>query len=333
MATNQPGLEPAASHAYPGIEVQPHSAQQQYSYPGSFDEETRQKTFAAQQPSYPAQQQPLPVQQHAYPGYQSEKGTTAYAPTTVPSAFGDDRPPRKRKILGLSVPVFWCLLIALILVLAGGIGGGIGGGLAAQQRPISEKDNVNNGTSADNVTAGSGATGTPTTTTKPTGPISYTSSTVIPTKLPLFEPSLIPTDGGCPTINGSRYTPPDNAGAGEKGAGITLQGQTAAQSFVRLCNTNYSGFKKANPGMVDLLEFFAKTFDSCMTACAEYNRQYQESAKADAKPEGWCKAVSQSLVPGGKCYLKSKDANPPVNTTELFKETLGSTSALLVEGI
>ncbi|KAK8039895.1 hypothetical protein PG993_008306 [Apiospora rasikravindrae] len=46
--------------------------------------------------------------------------------TTVPTA--DDH----RRVLGLRVPVFWGVLIALILLVAGGIGGGIGGGLATQ---------------------------------------------------------------------------------------------------------------------------------------------------------------------------------------------------------
>ncbi|KAK8863334.1 hypothetical protein PGQ11_009569 [Apiospora arundinis] len=328
MATNQPGLEPAASHAYPGIEVQSQShAPQQYAYPGSINEDT--------QPSYPAQQ-------HAYTGYQAEKGTTTYAPTgyapTARSAVGDDVPPRRerRRILGLTVPVFWCLLIALILILAAGIGGGIGGGMAAGRQRNSESDSSKenkdgNTNTADNASA---AAATSTGTGKPTGTISYTSSTVIPTKLPLYQPKMTPTDGGCPSINGSRYTPPDGAVAGESAArGIILQGQTSAQSFVRLCNTNFSGFRKANPGMVDLLEFFAETFDACMTACAEYNRQYQEHEQANTSPEGWCKAVSLSRIPGGKCYLKSKDANSPTNTTDSYKEQDGSTSALLVEGV
>lgn len=39
----------------------------------------------------------------------------------------------KRRILGLTVPVFWGLVTALVIVLAAGVAGGVAGGLSAQQ--------------------------------------------------------------------------------------------------------------------------------------------------------------------------------------------------------
>lgn len=43
----------------------------------------------------------------------------------------------RRRILGLSVPVFWALIVTLVVVLAAGIGGGVGGGLSAQRKSAS----------------------------------------------------------------------------------------------------------------------------------------------------------------------------------------------------
>ncbi len=43
----------------------------------------------------------------------------------------------KTKVLGLSVPVFWALIVTLFIVLAAGIGGGVGGGLSAQRKSAS----------------------------------------------------------------------------------------------------------------------------------------------------------------------------------------------------
>jgi hypothetical protein len=56
-------------------------------------------------------------------GYETGGGSTSQA---VPI-------PEKRRVLGLSVPVFWGIVILLVLVLAGGIGGGVAGGLATQK--------------------------------------------------------------------------------------------------------------------------------------------------------------------------------------------------------
>jgi hypothetical protein len=39
----------------------------------------------------------------------------------------------KRSILGLSVLVFWGLVVLLVVLLAGGIGGGVGAGLASRK--------------------------------------------------------------------------------------------------------------------------------------------------------------------------------------------------------
>ncbi|KAK8134818.1 hypothetical protein PG984_006830 [Apiospora sp. TS-2023a] len=84
-----------------------------------------------------------------------------------------------------------------------------------------------------------------------------------------------------------------------------------AQTFQQLCNTNYSDFNGTNPGMRDLLSVFTRTFDECMTLCAQYNRQYQQhqiDEKAYIKPEGYCRAVSMNKYPIdlGDCVFRAR---------------------------
>jgi hypothetical protein len=39
-----------------------------------------------------------------------------------------------RRILGLSVRMFWLMVAVIVIVIAGGVGGGVAGGLAAQKK-------------------------------------------------------------------------------------------------------------------------------------------------------------------------------------------------------
>lgn len=237
---HEPGMEVLTSLADPGIEV--------HSYPAQVHTQTG---------DIHGQQQ----QQWVYP----QSGPPKPEETNAQLTPGEGH----RRILGLKVPVFWGLLVALVIVVAGAIGGGVGAGLATQ------------GHDRDNAAA---PTATP---TKVTGAAATT-------LLPLWEPDLIPRDDGCPKINMQNYTPLDPAA---NGTGITLQGKKEAQTFQQLCNTNYSDFNGTNPGMHDLLSVFTKTFGECMTLCAEYNRQYQQhaiDAKIEGKAEGYCRAVSMN---------------------------------------
>ncbi|KAK8086206.1 hypothetical protein PG994_001180 [Apiospora phragmitis] len=231
-------MEPVASHAYPGLEVQLDPA-----------------------PEY-ARFGHAPLQSAEPVSEWKETPTAHAAPTT-------DDPTRKRKILGLTVPVFWTLLVVLVIVLAGAIGGGVGGGLAAQQP------------------ASSSAAATPTTTLQPgeeqpTGSGTATATTAIP----IMQPSLIPRDGGCPGINGSPYV-----------SRITLRGQKVAQTFHQRCNTNYAETEE-NPGLRDLYSAFATSFDQCMTWCAQYNEQLQQQAenKDVSGGQGWCTVVAVAKI-------------------------------------
>lgn len=72
---------------------------------------------------------------HAYPQPQSSGNFHSHTSSAV--EHRDDAYPQqsqRKKLLGLSVPVFWTVVIGLTILLAGAIGGGIGGGLAASRR-------------------------------------------------------------------------------------------------------------------------------------------------------------------------------------------------------
>ncbi|KAK7978581.1 hypothetical protein PG988_006071 [Apiospora saccharicola] len=259
---HQSGMEPLTSLADPGMEVHSYPAQA-YTQTGDIH-----------------RQQQL-QQQWVHPQSASLKPEETNAPS-IP----DDR---HRRILGLKAPVFWCLLVILVIIVAGGIGGGVGAGLATQGH---NRDNNSNSNSSNN-----NGSNTATPTSKTVGAAA--------TLLPLWEPDLTPRDDGCPKIDTQNYTPRDPAA--NNGTGITLQGQSEAQTFQQLCNTNYSDFNGTNPGMRDLLSVFTKTFDECMTLCAQYNRQYQQhqiDEKADIKPEGYCRAVSMNKY-------RKLDQDPP----------------------
>ncbi|KAK8134822.1 hypothetical protein PG984_006834 [Apiospora sp. TS-2023a] len=176
----------------------------------------------------------------------------------------------RRRILGLTVPVFWSLIIALALIMAGAIGGGLGGGLSARR----------------------GATIPETPTQQPTN-----SGGTATTLLPIVIPTIIPKDRCSSNINGTTYTPLEKANNGTGAmAGITLQGQASPQTFLQLCNTDFPD-RDSDPGVHDLLSFFAATFEDCMLSCALYNRQFQQNeiettGYSDPGGEWYCIGVS-----------------------------------------
>ncbi|KAK7949083.1 uncharacterized protein PG986_009969 [Apiospora aurea] len=246
---HQPGLEPSASHPYSGIEFQ----------------------------SDPA---------HAYTQPHNAQQQWAQVPSASLTA-GEKNGPistadnHNRRVLGLRVPVFWGLLVALILIVAGAIGGGIGGriggGLATQEHNNNGNQD-SSGSTRPASDAGDAASKPPA--QKPT-----TTEGTITITLPIVQPWATPVDGGCPRINGTRYTP-QQAANGTVGA-ITLQGQTTAQSFIQLCDTNFPE-GESDPGVHDIAVFDTATFEQCMTLCADWNRQHGET--------GYCMAATIAKI-------------------------------------
>ncbi|KAK6844245.1 hypothetical protein PG995_014355 [Apiospora arundinis] len=153
--------------------------------------------------------------------------------------------------------------------------------------------------------------------------------------LPIVQPWTVPQDGGCPSINGTLFTPKRvaNSTATEN---ITLQGQVAAQTFVQLCETDFPE-GDTNPGLHDLYTLYVTTFEECMTTCAEYNRQFQQlqiktRGRNNTGEDWYCLAASIVKEVGGRCYLKSKNDRSFKNET--WRLTPNQfTSGLLIEGI
>lgn len=102
--------------------------------------------------------------------------------------------------------------------------------------------------------------------------------------------SPIPTDGGCPKIDGTDYTPTDG-----KGKEIPLGADKVVQTFVRHCETNWpAGGEYGNPRVHDIMKFYVPSLEDCITACASYNRNYEENiARGIGHYEGGlCRAVT-----------------------------------------
>ncbi|KAK1993351.1 hypothetical protein LX36DRAFT_714654 [Colletotrichum falcatum] len=210
-------------------------------------------------------------------------------------------PLQRRRILGLTVPVFWSLVVALVFILAGGMAGGVAGGLAAQKansssaaaaaaapspsgtaavvsQPVSTASGAGSGSGSPASTATSSASSPP-----PTG--------VLPA----------PTDDGCPSINQTSYTPTDAAGDPVK------VGAASAQVFRQLCEVNYpSGAEYGNPDLYDILKVYVPTFRDCMNLCAAYNQAYNSNlASGNVASGGYCRSVAMIKLPGEYCYLKN----------------------------
>ncbi|KAK8036910.1 hypothetical protein PG991_001224 [Apiospora marii] len=191
----------------------------------------------------------------------------------------------RRRILGLTVPVFWSLLIALVLVVAGAIGGG----LAAQGR--TGNNNSTTEPSGPGNLSSSGTAGEATATPKSLTPQPTDESASVTILMPMVQVSAVPLTAGAPRSTG-------RATASAAAAGITLQGQMSPQAFVQLCNTN---FPEGSAGVRDLVSFFTPTFEQCMNSCAQYNSQYQQILLGSKRGQrvstndgksGFCTAVS-----------------------------------------
>ncbi|KAI1803744.1 hypothetical protein F4811DRAFT_316395 [Daldinia bambusicola] len=199
------------------------------------------------------------------------------APLSAVTAPEEHSREKRRRILGLTVPVFWTVVIVIVIVLAAAIGGGIGGGLTAQQK--------------SNTSAESDTTNTPQPSPTSTSPAS--AATTTPANGPL------PSDGGCPLINGQTYTP-----YAVDGKAIPLAQGLEGQQFRQQCYTNYvaSGTSQTH----DILRIFMPTLENCMMACAEYNSAYYANlANGTGVGGGFCVAVTIVKVEAGFCYLKN----------------------------
>ncbi|OTA99469.1 hypothetical protein M426DRAFT_256372 [Hypoxylon sp. CI-4A] len=214
----------------------------------------------------------------------SSSKEAANAPISAGTALEDTGKAEKGRILGLTVPLFWTLLVILVIILAGAIGGGIGGGLNAQQ-----KDNVNAAAAASSST----------TNALQTSPSASPSPSPSPTA-PLSGP--LPSDSGCPLIDGKTYTP-----YAVDGNSIPLQQGSVPQEFRQQCYTNYVASSAAQTH--NILRIFMPTLENCMMTCAEYNSAYRSNLENGVDVGGgYCVAVTIEKINAGFCYLKNGTA-------------------------
>ncbi|KAH9883393.1 hypothetical protein F4778DRAFT_407915 [Xylariomycetidae sp. FL2044] len=202
----------------------------------------------------------------------------------------------KHRILGLTTPVFWAVIAAIVVILAAAVGGGVGAGLAAQQKSTASSSRAGAPTST---TPADSTTTTTTTTTSPPG-----TATTVAANGP------VPTDGGCPLIDGQRYTP-----YAVDGKPIPLgAGLVEGQQFEQQCYTNYAASSAAETH--DILRIFMPDLETCMMTCAEYNSAYRAGLQGNAGVGGgYCVAVSLTKQEAGFCRLKNGTA---------LNDTLGS---------
>ncbi|KAI1472381.1 uncharacterized protein F4812DRAFT_454198 [Daldinia caldariorum] len=109
----------------------------------------------------------------------------------------------------------------------------------------------------------------------------------------------LPSDGGCPLINGQTYTP-----YAVDGKPIPLAQGLEGQQFRQQCYTNYvaSGTSQTH----DILRIFMPSLENCMMACAEYNSAYYANlGNGTGVGGGFCVAVTIVKVDAGFCYLKN----------------------------
>ncbi|KXX77421.1 hypothetical protein MMYC01_205014 [Madurella mycetomatis] len=210
----------------------------------------------------------------------------------------------KRRILGLSVRAFWIIVIILVVVLAGAIGGGVGGSLAA-------RGGADSSISTEAVDTG--------TTPSPSSSTASGADTATSTRPEAASVSPAPRDGGCPDINGTAYAP-INAG----GNAMPLRSGGAAQSFVRLCSTDYpAGEAYGNPGIYDILKLYMPSLEDCIAACAAYNMQYQTNSDNGIPGGGLCRSVTVIKMAGEYCYLKNgTGTNNTLRNPELYSSAV-----------
>ncbi|PKS07287.1 hypothetical protein jhhlp_005889 [Lomentospora prolificans] len=210
------------------------------------------------------------------------------ATTTGDSAIAAEKKttPEKKRILGLSVPVFWILVVLAFLVVLGiGIGVGLGVGLR----------HGGGSSSSDNEPVASSTPENDTTDTQTTDRSSEPSATATTTSAEPFVTSG--TTGlaanSCTFQNPKTFTASDGT------------------HFTQYCFTDWPRNSEASDSkgtVSDVARTIVYTFEDCMEECIKYNEDLADGATK-------CMAVTYnsnltSIVQigkqGGNCFLKNK---------------------------
>lgn len=106
---------------------------------------------------------------------------------TLPQIESQTTKASKRTILGLSVPLFWAVVVLFVILIAGGIGGGVGGGLSAQRKSESQSN-----TSRFEIPLPSHFTPNALTMVFPAVLIAIPAAATVPRHVPLTQPHPLP---------------------------------------------------------------------------------------------------------------------------------------------
>ncbi|KAK4136678.1 hypothetical protein BT67DRAFT_187736 [Trichocladium antarcticum] len=253
-----------------------------------------------------------------HPGWQEQ--TYTYKHESYPDTAQSSK---TQRILGLSVRTFWVVVVILVVLLAAGIGGGVGGSLAARRRAESAGLPAADGPATQTPPSPPPSSPTP---EPPATDAATTTTTPAPTsttaRANAAAVSPAPTDGGCPDMDGTAYTPLD---AGGRAIALRAGG---AQAFRRLCATNYpSGALYGNPRIHDIVKLWLPSLEACIGACAAYNLAYEANAAGRVAAGGLCRSVAVVKIEGEYCYLKNG-----TGTNETFgRPSIYSSAVLLLE--
>lgn len=214
------------------------------------------------------------------------------APDVPPEQKPVEKGP-KRKILGLSVPVFWvALVVAVLVVLGTGIGVGVGVSQsksstgAAPETADPEPADPEDPTAED-----------------PTSPSSTSPSST--SSAPVTSGTVGLADNSCTFSTPRTYT------------------SSSGTHFTQFCFTDWPSGGAAADGrgeVEDLRRLTLYTFEDCMDACVSYNEDLEEEEDATE-----CLAVTYNSnltsilavgKQGGNCFLKNKRGEDHTGSAE-----------------
>ena len=211
-----------------------------------------------------------------------------------PEKPAEEKAPKKR-IFGLTVPVFWALTAGIVLlVLGAGVGVGVGVGVAGNNK--SSSDAAPDTADADNQDP---ADTSPSKSTSPSASASPSSTS----SAPVTSGTVGLADNSCTSSTPRTYTASDGS------------------HFTQFCFTDWPNGEVAADGtgkVKDLLALTLYTFEDCMDACLEYNEDLDDQDTS-------CSAVSYnsnltSIVAvgkqGGNCFLKNKRGKDHTGSAE-----------------
>ncbi|PVH73863.1 hypothetical protein DL98DRAFT_659174 [Cadophora sp. DSE1049] len=232
----------------------------------------------------------------------------------------------ERSFCGLGKKTFLIVLaVVLLVVVAAAVGGGVGGALASKDSnksgdsstaqssgtPLSASttssvsaQSTSSPTSSASTSSVSSASTSSTSTTSTT---SSTSSVSTPTTTAAALTVL-----GCPSANGTTYTP---------------SGSTS--NFLKYCQQD---LQSSGSTTVDIKSEIQATFDDCIDSCAEYTDNWIAGGRAGVGP--CAGATMNALIPGWppnnlRCFLKAENGGGPlVFSSQVLENVMAS--AILV---